>query len=185
MRTAAAAALVLTMLSCSPELPPMPDVDLTSPDNVVKSLWRLRDWQEQRHYADSNTSLAFPVYTTKAKQRLQKKRQESADRPAHSEVNRIEKVDIESSTRAIVWSMEHDAPGISSEPREVHYVLTSVQGDWVIEDVETKCSLCNGSGVISDLEQRLKDLNDGVYDSDPKKPCDYCKGDGRFSPIYD
>jgi DnaJ-class molecular chaperone len=96
--------------------------------------------------------------------------------------NRIEKVEVQSETRAVVSAAEVEYSEQES-PTKMQYILTREKGVWVIEDQLEWCSRCKGTGQQEDFEQRMLDIQRGVYTTHPTKLCTLCKGRGWISKL--
>jgi uncharacterized protein with PIN domain len=108
----------------------------------------------------------------------QRNRQKNALSQENSgDKNRIDKVEIQSESRALVWTSEWAVPD-QENPDVTQYILTRGKGGWVIEDILERCIICKGTGQEVDSEQVIQDVQRGVYGTRPMKKCTYCKGRG-------
>lgn len=88
--------------------------------------------------------------------------------------NLIDKVDIESDSRAIVLTKELSYKD-DDEFGEAKYIFTKQGNKWLLDDVLTKCWNCNGTGETFDYS---------LY-SRIKTTCKYCNGRGWKSQFYE
>lgn len=158
--------------------PAAPKIDLSTPENAIKSRWALKRSTEMERFQSEQASPENSLYEERARRtKLDSldKRIEEAKRP---DPNTIENVRLETENRAVVITKEELYSG-SKDKREHKYVLSRSEGKWLVENASELCFSCNGTGKEIDMNR----LSEGSpY---PKKQCDYCKGVGYRSEIYE
>jgi DnaJ-class molecular chaperone len=158
--------------------PAAPKIDLSTPENAIKSRWALKRSTEVQRLQSEQASPENSLYEERARRtKLDSldKRIEEAKRP---DPNTIENVRLETENRAVVITKEELYSG-SKDKREHKYVLSRSEGKWLVENASELCFSCNGTGKEIDMKR----ISEGSpY---PKKQCDYCKGVGYRSEIYE
>lgn len=160
---------------------PRPVADQTTPDNAVKSYWTDANWlyrDGNRYFLEvlNGQTLYAPATLDLLRQRA---RHENESGLAYTKEISIDRVDIQSESRAIVWVIKPADHGKA----KTKYLLTRQGKSWVIEDILTECVFCNGKGEVQDFEQAQKDMELHNCGTHPMKTCAYCKGKGWTSQI--
>jgi hypothetical protein len=164
--------------------PPKPPVSQDTPDNTIRSVWALLDWQETQNLSETARGVDdLWAFSSRVKTHMQESARSKLTVPRSSSRNTIDRVEVESDTRAVIWA--HVYPeGRETNPVVTKYLLTKEATRWMVEDVLSPCIICKGSGETEDYEKKTRDLQRRIYDSDPRKKCEYCKGLGWKSTIY-
>jgi len=152
-----------------------PPLDFSTPDNAVKSFWKFAIWKDTST-VDTST---YQLFTRNRidKQKLQRTRSLEKARKKHAfSDNTITDVQVKSESYAVVEAKEFTE--YSDKPTDTRYVLSWEQGHWKIDDYQHKCYTCDGTGMQTDYDQQLKDIQRGLYRTDPKKKCEQCKATG-------
>lgn len=177
--------LLCSLIGCTNEaikFPPKPKADHTTPDNVVKSLWAEYDWQEQCDVLRfQKVWKEFGLFALKTRQSKLAEIEAHRVKPSARKDNKIDKVDIQSQTRALVFTTESEYID-DKKSTKFQYILTTDSKNWVIEDIITSCYGCNGTGEADDYEKSLANLKSGIFTT-PKITCPICKGKGVKSII--
>lgn len=177
--------LLCSLVGCSNEdnrLPQKPKVDHSTPDNLVKSLWAASDWEAQSHNLKRQQELkGFDVFTLKTRQSILAKMEASRVKSSVRVGNKIEKVDIQSQTRAIVFTTE---PVVydDNKTETIQYILTTDGKNWFVDDILSSCYRCRGTGEIEDIDKELENIKSGIF-STTNITCPICKGRGLDSTI--
>lgn len=174
--------LAMILISCNSEdfkkeyESQKPKPNLSTPDNTVKSYWSFNIWGDTTSFYNMDTTL-LEFYSASLKQYLlekyNKRKNELKDFHYISK-NLIDKVDIESDSRAIVLTKELSYKDDDSFD-EAKYVFTKQGNKWLLDDIFVKCWNCNGTGETMDYS---------LY-SRIKTTCNYCKGRGWKSHFYE
>ena len=133
--------LALILISCNSEdfkkeyESQKPKPNLSTPDNTVKSYWSFIIWVDTTSFYNIDTTL-LEFYSASLKQYLlekyNKRKNELKDFHYISK-NLIEKVDIESDSRAIVLTKELSYKDDDSFD-EAKYVFTKKGNKWLLDD---------------------------------------------------
>jgi hypothetical protein len=165
------------------EIPARPAADQSTPDKAVKSFWLDSEWWANccnRSYLDYLKG--FPFYSAQTLSHEEAKVGSLLAGHSLNQKNKIEKVDVQSDSRAIVWTSEYRFVG-AEKVDTVQNILTKENRLWVIEDRLMHCIICDGKGRVDDLDQMMNKLESGVL-SNATKPCPYCKGTGWRSLLF-
>lgn len=121
-------------------------VNLTSPDNAIKTYWKMLIWNDT--LPNKDTSFLF-LYTAEAKIKLKQSAIKSMNEHKIDNFRtgkKIDKVEIETDSRAVVWVSEFLYQG-DKDPDKSKYTLSKANNKWLIEGIEETCSYCNGTGI--------------------------------------
>lgn len=122
-----------------------PQTNLATPDNVLKSYWTFQVWQDTTYSMDTS---AFSFYSTRVRTELANKyaKQKADLKSSPFRLrNNIDKVNIESESRAVVMTKELDYQS-SDNFSERKYVLAKEQSSWLVDDILEGCWNCKGEG---------------------------------------
>jgi hypothetical protein len=178
--------ILLFSLSCSQDkgIPQKPEFNLTSPDNSVKSFWTYIEWRNKCDQLQYKKLLnESPFFANNSKNTIQNNFSKELSKESYLKNNKIDKVDIQSPTRAIVWTLEvkYDK---DDAPDSHKYILTKENDNWVFEDILSLCYRCKGTGQQDDLEEMKRNIKKYPYTAPPKIKCQNCNGKGWESFYY-
>lgn len=159
-----------------------PEINLKTPDNAVKSLLAYNNWMLLVQNK-ANTNI-YNQSESKWLNFFEKSPSDSIKSRKHIEFSNTEKkvhqfkpdilsVDIQSDTRAIVKvkSGKYTLGGDYEKTDVInHYVMTHLEGQWIIENIMSTCYFCDGVGKRINY---LKSSYRKVFEK-----CEYCNGDG-------
>jgi len=162
-----------------------PEMNLSTPDETVRSILKFSEWYDSTR---SNVSKSFndlviesylSFYTKETSDSLRKSIYENDDEDKNDKP-KIDNVDIQSDTRAIVlvktsgesWGIYFDKVPIIEK-----YILYKSKENWLVEDIEKTCFSCDGTG-------KERDYSGSIYNKS-YEPCEHCGGDGWLSTITD
>lgn len=131
-------------------------VNLTSPDNAIKTYWKIQIFNDTTEKIDTTY---FYLFSTDAKaKRIQKTNKAQSELKASNfrVANKIDKVEMETDSRAKVWAIEYTYPECK-DPDVLKYTLVKVANKWLIESIDVKCSLCKGTGIWYDEKCKFCD----------------------------
>ncbi|HLX13320.1 MAG TPA: hypothetical protein VKS81_10955 [Bacteroidota bacterium] len=156
-----------------------PKADLSTPDNAVKSFWKSQIWQDTTFLPDTNL---FGFFTEEGKEAY---RESIGERRiglmGHNAKNnnKIEKVSVESDSRAVVLTEEFiQLESIIVGEKDTKFILNKKGREWKIEDRLRECKACEGKGSVLDDDTLLKDIKAGLYGTRPMMKCSACDGTG-------
>jgi hypothetical protein len=185
MKNSAALFLIVLLFSCgqnnsnkSGEIlsKNKPTADLKTPDKALSSFWDWKVWSDNNSSKDCDTA-KMEYFSSSLKKNILNKfiKGEEIQRKFHSSFkNAIDKVNIESDTRAVVYAKE--LPYLNANTIEqIKYVLTKKGDEWFIDDFLGLCWNCKGEGKVADDSQLF---------SISKTICKYCSGTGWKSRFF-
>lgn len=166
-----AISLAFLLLACSDQhpnqtKPPKALFDFSTPDNTIKSTWRVSTWKDTTQLDTSD----FEFFTSSrlASERENKKQMMNTLRTKHPQNdNSITDVQIKSDSYAVVEAKEYFTIA-QKDPSERRYILSKENGKWKIDDSQYKCFTCKGSGFEEDFDQKLSDIKQGLYRTNQK-----------------
>lgn len=162
-----------------------PVIDRSTPDRLVESLWEYQTWETTREAEEELKAPhpEFEAYASEVTARLRAVASEELKQAGWRKRNRIESVNVESPSRAVVLVSE--ASPWTETRSERTYLLAHAEDGWVIRDVTQVCWRCNGVGEVEDHDQELADMELGRFDTSPRMTCDVCYGAGRTSAFFE
>jgi len=180
--------LLAVALGCGekgPEMPARPPIDQTTPDRTVKSLWALDEWFERCQYAENQENLKHSVlHTANMRQRSLTDIAKRLAEPGPTDRFQIQKVEIESPTRAVVWTAEPWRKD-DTTPLLKQYILANEKNKWVVDEILMRCLWCKGTGMETDTDTEYAMLAAGIFpDHPPERPCTRCNSKG-WTSIFD
>jgi hypothetical protein len=180
--------LLVSLVGCTNvdiKFPPEPKMDQSTPDNLVKSLWAHDNWVSRCSYLETlKYSKESTLFAPKVLQQTISQIETELAKPSDRDDNKIENVEIQSQSRAIVLTSETRYDN-DKEPTTIKYILTSDTKKWFVEDIIVICRICEGTGKTKDNEKELSNLKAGIWENVPEITCSSCKGKGWKSYIYD
>jgi hypothetical protein len=161
-------AALIVFQSCSDK---SPKPDLSQPESTIKSFWTLQDFESERTLRQGLADKTWDCfYDANALSILKGHTRQSIDQYKIPPVRTIEKIDLETPTRAIATTEEQRYPD-DKHSQKHRYVLTRRGAVWLIENHFEQCPICDGLGYDKYDEKRAK--------------CKYCNGTGFQSDIYE
>lgn len=171
-------ALVL-LIAVGCETATKPTLDQSSPENTIKSYWAVKQYEMKERMGNRADSMILDLYDEQARGIAEAKIEKLINAWGKPLPNTIDSISLETPTRAIVYTSE--AVTHSGDSRERHkYVLTNVDGEWYIENAFRECGICHGTGKVDDYSAEQQ--TDGTR---KQKVCEYCKGKGLISELYE
>lgn len=153
-----------------------PKASLETPDIAVKSFWAHKIWQDTTSFYNLDTTL-LEYYSSPLKKHIlenyNKEKNELRENHFFNK-NMIDKVNVESESRAIVITKEFTWKG-SDKYEEYKYIFSRQDDKWFIEDILKVCWNCNGVGEATDYAGGYPYMN---------KTCKHCNGSGWKSQFY-
>jgi hypothetical protein len=153
--------------SCSDK---SPKSDLSQPESTIKSFWALQDFETEQTLRQGLADKTWDrFYDENALATLKGHTRQSIEKFKIPPVRTIDKIELETPTRAIVTTEEQRYPE-DKQSQKHRYVLTKRGAVWLVENHFEQCIYCDGLGYDR-------------YETNSK--CKYCNGTGFQSDIYE
>lgn len=164
---------IFILVSCSTIEQPKskkqePKIDRSTPDKLIQTSWSLQIWRDtttiDTFYSEPYNSKRLNDYFNKVRKNSFNKRLKAYELSP----NLIDKVEVQSDSRAVVVVQEYDYN--MEESQKVSIILSKENGEWFIDDKIYDCNFCDKTGKVKryfGLEQ-----------------CSYCNGLGKRSYYY-
>ena len=172
------ALLLLMAVGC--ETATKPTLDQSSPESTIKSYWAVKQYEMKERMDNRADSMILDLYDEQARGIAEAKIDRLINAWRKPLPNTIDSISLETPTRAIVYTSEAYTHSGDSRRERHKYILTNVGGEWYIENALTECGICHGTGKVDDYSAEQQP--DGTR---KQKACDYCKGRGLTSEIYE
>ncbi|MBK7103655.1 MAG: hypothetical protein IPH62_00010 [Ignavibacteriae bacterium] len=164
-----------------------PEIDTSTPDKTVKSYLKYSTWIDtssinilQKFLLENRLKL-YSTFIKEASDTLKNIENDRLKKnmKIFSENNSIDNVEIQSDSRAIVIVKTNSmTSGLDHEKVLImeKYTLTKIDIDWLIENIESTCYSCDGTG-------KNHNYTTSLYLKHEEK-CENCGGDGWQNSIY-
>jgi hypothetical protein len=160
------------------KVPQKPVIDQSTPDKAILSFWDMQIYDSELRVEEMKARDLYKLYSSKARNEILINRGKRNITDLKNEKKIIEKIEIQTDTRAVVY-VKGPEYGPDSVNDDWKYILGKEKNVWVLEDILVLCYLCKGTGEVNDYSKANPNTN-GI----PKRKCDSCCGMGWRSHVY-